>query len=147
VLLRLCGFGAIAAAILAACGGGSSADTEGAAGTTIAAPTTTTAPENALPTQLQGTWFLSTATAADPVRLYLRESSYLVSRGGSHSGDVEAEGDVFTFTSVCGGSNVEGTGRYRWTLDGDTLHLELIGKDECGGRSAVLEDATYERRG
>jgi hypothetical protein len=103
--------------------------------------------QESMPAELQGTWFVSTATAADPVRLYLRESSYLVSRGGSHSGDVEAEGDVLTFTSVCGGSNVEGTGRYRWTLEGDTLHLDLIGNDECGGRSAVLEDATYERRG
>jgi hypothetical protein len=147
VQLRLCAVGAIAAAILAACGGGSSAPTEGAADTTPSAPTTTAAPENPLPAELQGTWFLSTATAADPVRLYLRESSYLVSRGGSHSGDVEAEGDVLTFTSVCGGSNVEGTGRYRWTLEGDSLHLDLIGTDECGGRSAVLEDATYERRG
>ena len=146
MLLRLCAVGAIAAAILAACGSGSSAPTEGAAATTTAAPTTT-APENPLPAELQGTWFLSTATATDPVRLYLRESSYLVSRGGSHSGDVEAEGDVLTFTSVCGGSNVEGTGRYRWKLDGDSLHLDLINTDECGGRSAVFEDATYERGG
>jgi hypothetical protein len=136
----------VAAASLAACGGDSSAPTEGASQTT-AAPTTTAAPKNPLPEELQGTWFSSTATAADPLRLYLRESTYVVSRGGSHSGDVEAEGDVLTFTSICGGSNEEGTGRYRWTLKGDTLHFDLIGTDECGGRSDVLEDATYERRG
>jgi hypothetical protein len=113
----------------------------------LAAPTTIAAPKNPLPEELQDTWFSSTATAANPLRLYLRESTYLVSRGGSHSGDVEAEGDVLTFTSICGGSNVEGTGRYRWTLKANMLHLDLIGKDECGGRSDVLEDATYERRG
>jgi hypothetical protein len=72
-----------------------------------------------------------------------------VSRGGgSHSGDVEAESShVLKFTSICGDSNTEGVGRYRWTLKGDKLHFDLIGKEECGGRSAVLEDATYERRG
>ena len=143
---RLCAAVAIASASLADCGGHSSAPTEGASPATTA-PTTTAAPKNPLPEELQGTWFLSTATAADPVRLYLRESSYLVSRGGSHSGDVEAEGDILTFTSICGGSNVEGTGRYRWALKEDTLHFDLIGTDECGGRSDVLEDATYERRG
>ena len=101
-----------------------------------------------MPAELQGTWFVSTATASDPVRLYLREATYLVSRGGSHSGDVEAEGsNVLKFTSICGGSNTEGMGRYRWTLKGDKLHFDLIGKEECGGRSAVLGDASYERRG
>jgi hypothetical protein len=144
VLVRSCVLGTIAAAVLAACGGDSPDPTEGAS-RTLAAPTTTAAPKNPLPEELQGTWFLSTVTATDPVRLYLRESSYLVSSGGSHSGEVEAEGDIFT--SICGGSNVEGTGRYRWTLKGDTLHFDLIGTDECGGRSDVLEDATYERRG
>ena len=142
---RLCAAVTIASASLAASGGHSSAPIEGASPATTA-PTTTAAPKNPRPEELQGTWFLSTA-AADPVRLYLRESSYLVSRGGSHSGDVEAEGDILTFTSICGGSNVEGTGRYRWALKEDTLHFDLIGTDECGGRSAVLEDATYERRG
>jgi hypothetical protein len=146
VLVRLCTAFAVASAALAACGGDSSAPTEGRSGT-AAAPTTKAAPKNPLPEELQGTWFSSTATAANPLRLYLRESSYLVSRGGSHSGDVQAEGDVLTFTSICGGSNEEGTGRYRWTLKGNMLHLDLIGKDECGGRSDVLEDATYERRG
>jgi hypothetical protein len=146
VLVRFCTAIAVASANFAGCGGDSSAPTEGAS-RTLAAPTTIAAPKNPLPEELQDTWFSSTATAANPLRLYLRESTYLVSRGGSHSGDVEAEGDVLTFTSICGGSNVEGTGRYRWTLKANMLHLDLIGKDECGGRSDVLEDATYERRG
>ena len=67
--------------------------------------------------------------------------------GGSHAGEVEADGDVLKFTAICGGSNVEGVGRYRWTLDGNALHLDLMGRDECSGRSAILEDATYKRSG
>jgi hypothetical protein len=49
------------------------------------------------------------------------------------------------FVSICGGSSVEGVGRYRWTLDVNALHLDLIGHDECSGRSAVFENATYTR--
>ena len=65
----------------------------------------------------------------------------------AHAGEVEADGDVLKFTAICGGSNVEGVGRYRWTLDGNALHLDLMGRDECSGRSAILEDATYKRSG
>lgn len=95
--------------------------------------------------ELQGTWFLSTATATNPVRIYLRETSYSAPNG--RSGRVEAEGDVLTFTARCAGTPFEAVGRYRWTLEGDTLHLDMIGKDECGGRRSILDDATYERTG
>lgn len=130
--------------MLTACGGGSPSPPEGAAGTGPES-TTTTAPEHPLPVELQGAWFLSTATATNPIRYYLRETSYAGPFG--HSGKVEAEGDVLTFTSNCGGSGETGVGRYRWTLEGDNLHLEMIGKDQCGGRSSDFADATYERTG
>ena len=134
----------LASAALGACGGGSSSPSEEAAGTGPE-PTTTAAPEHPLPVELQGTWFLSTATATDPVRIYLRETSYAAMRG--HSGTVEAEGDVLTFTARCVGTPFEGVGRYRWTLEADTLHLDMIGNDECSGRQSILDDATYERTG
>ena len=105
---------------------------------------TTTAPDHPLPVELQGTWFLSTATAANPTRFYLRETSYALV---GQSGKVEAEGDVLTFTSNCFGSRETTVGRYRWTLEEDNLHLEMIGKDQCGGRGDLLADATYERTG
>ena len=54
---------------------------------------------------------------------------------------------MLKFTAICGGSNVEGVGRYRWTLEGNALHLDLLGRDECSGRSAILENATYKRSG
>jgi hypothetical protein len=69
--------------------------------------------------------------------------------GGSHAGEVEVEveveGRVLKFTSICGASNVEGVGRYRCRLEGNALHLDFIARDECSGRSAILEDATYKR--
>ena len=134
----------LASAALAACGGGSPSPSEEAAGTGSES-TTTAAPEHPLPVDLQGTWFLSTATATDPVRIYLRETSYAAMHG--HSGTVEAEGDVLTFTARCVGTPFEGVGRYRWTLEADTLHLDMIGNDECSGRQSILDDATYERTG
>ena len=134
----------LASAALAACGGGSPSPSEAAAGTGPES-TTTAAPEHPLPVELQGTWFLSTATATDPVRIYLRETSYAAPMG--RSGTVEAEGDVLTFTAVCGGTAFEGVGRYRWTLEGDTLHLDMIGFDECSGLQSILDDAKLERMG
>ena len=136
----------LAVMALAACGGSGSQPSEMAASgaTSQTGPAATTAaPEHPLPVELQGTWFLSTATATDPVRIYLRETSYALLHG--HSGTVEAEGDVLTFTAVCGGTAFEGVGRYRWTLEGDTLHLDMIGNYECSGRQSILDDATYER--
>ena len=134
----------LASAALGACGGGSSSPSEEAAGTGPES-TTTAAPEHPLPVELQGTWFLSTATATDPVRLYLRETSYALPLG--HSGTVEAEGDVLTFTAGCAGTEFVGVGRYRWTLETDTLHLDMIGNDPCSGRRSILDDVTYERTG
>jgi len=135
---------AIVAAVLSACGGESSAPTEN--GTTHK-PAATIAPSGALPAELVGTWRLVDPKSPDVVRLYLRPTAYTVSRGYSHTGQVEADGRVLTFTSTCGDSSVTGTGRYRWTLTGDTLHLALLGTDECVGRADQLEDATYERSG
>ena len=83
----------------------------------------------------------------DVVRLYLRPNAYTLSRGFAHTGQAQAEGDVLTLTSTCGESTATGTGRYRWTLSGDTLHLELVGKDECSGRPDAFDDATDERSG
>ena len=56
-------------------------------------------------------------------------------------------GALLTFTSNCFGSRETTVGRYRWTLEEDNLHLEMIGKDQCGGRGDLLADATYERTG
>jgi hypothetical protein len=147
-MLRCFTVGALAAAVLVACGGTSSTPTGAAPGATDTRSATPTAPGHPLPAELQATWRLASGPTSDPVRLYLRETTYTATRGGgSHAGEVEVDGDVMKFTAICGGSNVEGVGRYRWTLEGNALHLDLMGSDECSGRSAILEDATYKRSG
>lgn len=124
-------------------------DTDGATpGGTETRSATAATPEHPLPPELQGSWLLESGPTTDLVRLYLRQTTYTASRGGgSHAGQVAVNGSVMEFTSLCGASSVEGVGRYHWTLAGDNLHLDLIGKDECTGRSAILEDATYKRHG
>lgn len=137
----------LACALLAGCGSGKSepgAEASGQSGPTSVE--TASAPKNPLPPELQGTW-LQRSALLGPLRLYLRETTYTASHGDAHSGRVEAEGDVLTFTSMCGGTNVEGTGRYRWRVSGDSLHLALIGKDECTGRSSGFAGTTFERSG
>lgn len=133
------------ASVLAACGGSNDSGTSEA--TTPASATTAATSSTAVaPAELQATWRL----VGDPIptRLYLRETSYIVSLGGvSHHGTYSVDGDTIEFTSTCSDTNREGRGRYRWEVKGDTLHLDLLGKDECSWRSAVLEDATYERSG
>jgi hypothetical protein len=134
--------------MLAACGGRSSTPTEAAPGAITTGSAAPPAPGHPLPAELQATWRLDSGPSSDPVPLYLRETTYTATRGGgSHAGDVEVEveGRVLKFTSICGASNVEGVGRYRWRLEGNALHLDLIARDECSGRSAILEDATYKR--
>jgi hypothetical protein len=148
VMLRCLTVGALAAAVLAACGGRSSTSTAAAPGATDTGSATPTAAGHPRPAELQAAWRLDSGPTSDPVRLYLRETTYTATRGaGSHAGEVEADGDVLKFTAICGGSNVEGVGRYRWTLEGNALHLDLLGRDECSGRSAILENATYKRSG
>ena len=46
---------------------------------------------------------------------------------------------------LCGLAFPKGVGRYRWSLAGETLHLDLIGKDPCATRAGVLNEATYRR--
>jgi hypothetical protein len=57
-------------------------------------------------------------------------------------------GDEIDFFSsaFCGLYLPEGVGRYKWRITGNMLHLDVIGKDPCGGRSSGI-DATFKRAG
>jgi hypothetical protein len=136
----------LACALVAACGSSKSEPVSDAPGQSARSSASTTTVLNPLPLKLQATW-LERSSELGPFRLYLRETTYTASHGDAHSGRVEADGDVLTVTATCGGTNVEGTGRYRWKLSGDSLHLALIGKDECTGRSSGFAGTTFERSG
>jgi hypothetical protein len=127
----------LALVLLPSCGSDGEAESGGAP---TAAATTSASP--AVPAELQATWRLESDTIEEPVRLYLRDGSYTISRGGaSGGGAVAVEGDemVFSDSNLC-----DGEGRYRWTLEGDRLSLERI-EEACSGRAPVLEGATYVR--
>jgi hypothetical protein len=61
-------------------------------------------------------------------------------------GEIVAQGNEVDLYNedLCGLAFPKGVGRYRWSLAGETLHLDLIGRDPCG-RAGVLNDATYRR--
>ena len=52
------------------------------------------------------------------------------------------DGDRATFS---GSPLCQGTGVYRWALDGATLRFTPVEPDACPGRAAVLDGAVYAR--
>jgi hypothetical protein len=110
--------------------------------TTTSAPvvTTTEAPD-AAPPELAGIWEGEVAPG-DSVTLSFDGNSYTISRGGnSGSGRISVEGDIIRFY----GSNLcDGEGTYRWTIEEDSLTLEITeAGDPCGGRRGVFDGVTY----
>jgi len=133
---------------LTACGD----DGDGAAPTTAAgAPTTralggdgttaSTAPAH----DLVGVWEadVQPAAAIEHVVLRLTATGYGIDREGAiGSGTMSVEGDRATFS---GSPLCNGTGVYRWALNGTTLRFTPVDPDACSGRAAVLDGATYSR--
>jgi hypothetical protein len=56
-----------------------------------------------------------------------------------------AEGQRRARAQPSAASFPEGVGRYRWTVKGNTLRFEQIGKEPCGGRADILDGAVYKR--
>jgi hypothetical protein len=88
MLVRRCAAVASTPAALAACGSDSAAPTEQALGTNEVI-TEPTLPKNPPPEELQATWFRADATSAEPERMYLRGTSYTISRGAADHGTYE----------------------------------------------------------
>lgn len=106
------------------------------------APTGSPAPKPGLvPAQLIGKWQADFG-GGDLAVLQLKEQSFSIVREGSANGRLELiDGALlFSHSSLCSGD-----GRYTWTLDGDKLHLESIGTDQCDGRAKSLNGVAYIR--
>jgi hypothetical protein len=136
--------GALLAVSLGGCGGNSAATGPTAAMTSTAsgAPTGEAAPE-----ELQGIWELvSKKNPEKGLRLVISESHYRVVQRLAH-GDLVVNGNEIAFfnAAVCGLQLPDGVGHYRWTIEGERLHFDMVEEDPCGGRSTILEDATYKR--
>jgi hypothetical protein len=146
--------GVLLALSVPSCGGESSATGTTAASTsppTATGESTTSASGapagDSAPAQLQGTWKLVSGNALEKGLLFvISERHYRVPTHLAH-GDLAVNGTEIAFfnAAICGLTLPEGVGRYRWTVDGDTLHFELIGEEPCGGRADILDGATYKR--
>ncbi len=117
---------------------------------TSAAPTIapTTAPTKApsstpalpAPAPLQGRW----RAVIEPgvAILAFTATEYTQTWLGGGSGRIEVEGDEITFS---GSIACPGSGTYRWSIEGDKLHLEPVGTDACPFRADWAGDRTYTR--
>jgi hypothetical protein len=137
----------VLASVLAGCGSGSS-DTKT---TTAAAPATTRSSIPAggpAPNELQGTWKLASKGPNKGLLFVISEQHYRVPTRLAH-GDLAVGGDEIAFfnAAICGLTLPDGVGRYRWTVKGDALRFEPVGKEPCGGRADILANATYKRVG
>lgn len=103
-------------------------------------PTSTPEPTPAsVPAALLGTWQADFG-AGDVAILRIKDRAYSIVREGSATGRLEPDNGalLFSHSDLC-----TGVGRYAWTLEGDALHLESIGTDECPGREKSLDGVTY----
>jgi hypothetical protein len=142
LLIACSGAGAPSDATTAAETTSTASSTTAPPATTTSAPvTTTTAAPDAAPPELAGIWDGEVAPG-DSVTLSLNGNSYTISRGGSAgTGRISVEGNIIRFS----GSNLcAGEGTYRWTIEGDTLTLEITeAGDPCGGRRDVFDGVLY----
>jgi hypothetical protein len=90
------------------------------------------------PPELFGTW--RTTLVGQRVTLVLTPDTYTIIRGiNKGDGDVSVDGDRIDFfnSTLC-----EGTGEYRWTIDGDTLRFSSL-TEPCPGRAEALLNLRY----
>ena len=108
------------------------------------APTKTPAPTPALPAPaaLQGRW----RAVIEPgvAILAFTATGYTQTWLGGGDGEIEVEGDEITF-SGSGDPQCPGSGTYRWSIEGDNLHLEPVGTDPCPFRVEWASNRTYTR--
>lgn len=110
----------------------------GSTSTSISATTTTTA-EGAAPAEIQGGWTADEGNAETIV--FLGPTTYSF-HGTNEGGRISVEGDIIEFheSVLC-----EGTGAYRWSLDGDTLTFTAVEPLDCPDRRGLLDGKEFTR--
>ena len=116
---------------------------------TTAVPTTaavtTTIAADAAPPEMEGPWvgeIEGQPVPFDQAHLTLEGTNYATSWGpDSHGGTISVIGDTIYFTNF----HCEGSGAYRWDVDGDTLTFNELEPDRCP-RRVLLNGVTYTRR-
>jgi hypothetical protein len=109
------------------------------------APTKAPAATPAAPPALLGRWRaeIPPTFALLTIKPY---AGYTIDWINTGSGRIEVEGDEITFS---GSPNPQcpGSGTYRWSIEGDKLHLEPVGTDPCPFRADWAGNRTYTRFG
>jgi hypothetical protein len=139
----------LATSLLGACGGSASSSATPPSSTSTDAGGVQTPAGTDAPATLQGTWRLVSKNNPEKGLLFvISDRHYRVPTRLAH-GDLAVDGDEILFfnAAICGLTLPEGIGRYRWNVHGDTLRLQPVGKDPCGGRQDILAGTVYRRIG
>jgi hypothetical protein len=104
-----------------------------------AAPAVTAQP---LPAEIIGKWESELSTEDLPIDLEIKQGSYSLFHLSMARGRLAVDGDrlVFSNSTLC-----TGTGRYRWSVEGNELTFESTEPDECPGRAAGLDGIVFTR--
>ena len=112
------------------------------------APTTTptkalaSTPALPAPAELQGRWWAD--IPPDVAILTFTATNFTIRWLGGDSGRIEVEGDKITFRGSPNPQCPSG-GTYRWSIEGDKLHLEPVGTDPCPFQTEWAGNKTYTR--
>jgi hypothetical protein len=140
---------------LAACSGQASGTVAPPRATVAPAPTSaaptiapTTAPTKAptptpalpAPAALQGRW--RAVIPPGIAILAFTATDYEINWLGGGRGRIEVDGNEITFS---GSPQCPGSGTYRWSIEGDKLHLEPVATDPCPFRAEWARKGPYTR--
>jgi hypothetical protein len=98
-------------------------------------------PLNPAPAEMLGRWSHEFGEG-DVATLDIAATRISITRTGSSHIRLGVIGDelVLSNSNLCAGE-----GRYRWSLEGDTLRFDVIGVDPCDGRQKSFDGVAYTR--
>lgn len=99
-------------------------------------------PARPAPAALQGRWRAEIARSV--AILTFTATGFTIDWLGVHSGRINVDGDEITFSGNRDPQCPDG-GTYRWSIEGDKLHLEPVGTDPCPFQAEWAGNQTYSR--